>query len=124
MTVDQRKGYTLVVDDDKSILKILQKYLKKRGHKVITANNGDEALHFFKKKKITNIVSDLCMPTMDGEDLLVKVREQDANIPFFIMTGTPDKTRFQRLNDIGVSGIFHKPFSLPELEHQIFADIN
>ena len=56
----------LVVDDDKSIIALLQFVLEKDGHAVRVANNGKDGLALAKAETPDLIVLDVMMPEMDG----------------------------------------------------------
>lgn len=65
----------LVVDDDPDILEILSYNLNSEGYKVITAENGVEAVKKAKKKQPQLVILDVMMPEMDGIEACEKIRE-------------------------------------------------
>jgi len=65
----------LVVDDDPDILEILSYNLNAEGYKVITAEDGVQAVKKAKKKKPHLIILDLMMPEMDGIEACEQIRE-------------------------------------------------
>ena len=65
----------IVVDDDPDILEILSYNLNTEGYKVITAENGVEAVKKAKKKKPQLVILDVMMPEMDGIEACEKIRE-------------------------------------------------
>ena len=77
----------LVVDDERDVLEVVSSELSSVGFTCITAESGEEALEKFSDaKSFVAVVSDLVMPTMDGLELAVKVRELDSDIPVIILT--------------------------------------
>ena len=62
--------HLLVVDDEKSICKILGQYLRMKGYAVIIAGSAEDAINIIKKDKIDLVLSDIKMPGMTGVDLL------------------------------------------------------
>ena len=60
------KMKVLAVDDNRTNLHILQVFLKKLGHEVIVAENGEEAVQRFKSDAPDLILLDIMMPVMDG----------------------------------------------------------
>ena len=66
----------LVVDDERSIRELLARSLGRRGHDVIEAQDGDEALRIIEDRdaQIDVIVSDIRMPGLGGDDLLARLR--------------------------------------------------
>ncbi|SDG88946.1 response regulator transcription factor [Psychroflexus sediminis] len=65
----------LVVDDDPDILEILSYNLNAEGYKVVTAENGVEAVKKAKKKKPQLVILDVMMPEMDGIEACEQIRE-------------------------------------------------
>jgi two-component system, OmpR family, alkaline phosphatase synthesis response regulator PhoP len=76
----QTKGsYTiLVVDDEETIIEFLKYNIEKEGYKVITANNGQEAVDKTLRFKPDLILLDLMMPVMDGIEACQLIRENDS----------------------------------------------
>ena len=64
----------MVVDDEENIRDILTNYLDTLGYEVVTARDGEDALNKFEVGAFDLVVSDLLMPTIDGLELLKKVR--------------------------------------------------
>jgi len=62
---------TLVVDDDAAVLFVLHDILAKLGqrYETVTCSNGSDALLEFEKAPFDLVVTDLCMPGMDGIEL-------------------------------------------------------
>ena len=64
----------LVVDDDKSIVKVVRAYLEQSGYQVLTAADGEAALHMLRHERPDLVVLDLMMPNRDGWDVTRIVR--------------------------------------------------
>lgn len=78
----------LCVDDDVLSLDLAKAFLEDSGElELDTATSGLEALNMMASKRYDAIVSDYGMPTMDGLELLRRVRHRDADIPFILFTG-------------------------------------
>ena len=98
----------LVVDDKVDDLELMKTILEKEGYKVVTANNGAEALDTIKKHTFDLLLIDLLMPTLSGYDLLLLVREKvDRKMPMMYVSIIPKKEA--DLTDI--DGFIQKPFS-------------
>lgn len=78
----------LVVDDDISILELLE-YILGQNYNVLTAASGREALEAAKEKQPCLILLDIILPDISGFDLLLELKESDAtrNIPVIFITG-------------------------------------
>lgn len=78
----------LCVDDDPLSLDLAKAFLEESGDiQSDTATSAEEALRMMTAKRYDVIISDYCMPSMDGLELLKKVRRKDAHIPFILFTG-------------------------------------
>jgi DNA-binding response OmpR family regulator len=78
----------LVVDDDRSIVKVLTELLRKRGFAVAAAFNGREAIAAMEKRVPDVMLLDLKMPEMDGYQVIQKVKTTPAwkDVPIVVMT--------------------------------------
>ncbi|MCB6994659.1 sigma-54 dependent transcriptional regulator [bacterium 210820-DFI.6.37] len=83
----------LVVDDEKDYYDVLKMILAGKGYKVDTCENGAEAIKKLEKKAFDLVITDLCMPVMDGRQLLeeIKKREIDTEVIMLTAHGTIEK---------------------------------
>ncbi len=105
----------LVVDDDRSVVKVLSETLRKKGFAVIAAYNGLEAVAALEQRAPDVIVTDLRMPKMDGYELIQKVKTTPAwaEVPVLVMTAHRiDRSKLDVLHL--ATQYLRKPFS-PEL---------
>ena len=79
----------LLIDDEKELLKATKVYLENtmKNYQIITSSSATDALEKLQKEPFDVIVSDYQMPSMDGLELLEKIRESDQDIAFIIFTG-------------------------------------
>lgn len=77
----------LVVDDDEEFLSNISKRLEKHGLDVTSYNNGFDAMCGAKNKRFDVALLDLELPTMNGGQLLKKLKELDNTIEVIILTG-------------------------------------
>src|SRR5262245_36874785 len=68
----------LVVDDTPQNIKLLDALLTPRGHEVITANSGEEALEKVASANPDLVLLDIVMPGMDGYEVCRRLREDDS----------------------------------------------
>jgi len=80
---------TLIVDDEEALLEQAEKFIQQIDSEieVFTAISAKKGLEIIDKKTIDVIVSDYQMPDMDGIEFLNKIRENDDDSPFIILTG-------------------------------------
>lgn len=108
--------YILAVDDEPSMLRLLEISLRQAGYQPLTARDGKEALDVIQAQKVDCVVTDLHMPRMDGLQLLKEIRKTDAELPVIIVTAQGEiKSAIDAMKN-GASDYILRPFDLVELE--------
>ena len=87
---EQERPVVLLIDDELTIRETFGRYLQNCDYRVITAENGEEGLALFHRRKIDLILVDLKMPGKDGVQVMAEVREQDRHIPVIVISGSGD----------------------------------
>jgi len=82
-------AHLLVVDDEPSISELLEISFRKEGHKVEVAANGQAAKRRLASQVFDIVISDICMPDMDGVELLQYSKEVSPATTFILITGVP-----------------------------------
>jgi len=113
----------LVVDDDPSVRSLLEDFFTPLGYRVITTDNGREALHVAPREKPDVILLDVIMPGMDGAQICKALRanKETELIPVIMMTGFAGT-----VIDVSRSApddLVMKPFRLPDLLTRVRAII-
>ena len=111
----------LLIDDDPNLILLVKDYLEFRGYKVITAENGREALEVLEQETPDMIICDVMMPEMDGYSLVKAIREDPKTswIPvLFLSAKGQSQDRVKGLN-IGADVYMVKPFEPEELVAQV-----
>lgn len=105
----------LVIDDEKVIINIIQQLLEMNGYVVDTADDGGEGILKFDNDCFDLVITDICMPGVDGNAVARHIRHSDKKyVPVIGMSGTPwvfDDNRFDT--------IFEKPFQLKALMNTV-----
>ena len=104
----------MVVDDDPNVLEILTMYLEKENYKVLTANNGKEALNKVYNKNPDLIILDIMMPEIDGKEVIKKIREKNQIPVIFLSAKSEEFDRILGL-ELGADDYVTKPFSPREV---------
>lgn len=113
----------LIVEDEKSLVKEVQEFLKKEGYVCEVAHNGKEASEKIFVNPYDFILLDLGLPDIDGIQLLKEAKESGQEASIIILTArgsTDDKVKGL---DLGADDYLAKPFSLLELSSRMQAII-
>ena len=104
----------LVVDDDPVQRKLAKAMLEQSGLEVIEVDDGDKAQALFDagSEPFQLIVTDLCMPKMNGDVLLAHVRQRHGP-PVIVLTGSEEGESEARLIELGADDYVRKPFDPP-----------
>ncbi len=108
----------LAVEDDPVALAVLARTLRKLGHEVVTAANGEEALARLAAEPVRVVVSDWVMPGVDGLELCRRVRGRlEADYVYFILlTGLlPSEDNQREAIEAGVDDFLSKPLQTQEI---------
>lgn len=102
----------LAVEDDPVALAVLTQALRKQGHEVITATDGDTALEALERDEVRVVVSDWMMPTVSGLELCRQVRARLGRdyVYFILLTGKiPSEENQREAIEAGVDDFLQKP---------------
>lgn len=113
--MDNGQGYLLLVEDDTDILTLLDTTLKIADHRVVTAQNGRDALEIVHKEHPKIVIADIMMPYMDGYGLVhrLKIDPATRHIPVVFITATVVSAEDREFAlKIGVARIIPKPLNL------------
>ncbi len=105
----------LVVDDDPGVLFTLEEVLVSRGHEVVAARSGHDALKALDAPLVDVVVTDLAMPGMDGMQLLAAIRERDPSMPVIMITAHGSERTAVAAMKAGAYDYLHKPFAVDEV---------
>jgi two-component system, OmpR family, response regulator RpaB len=116
--LDNHKKTILVVDDEVSVIRILENHLSVIGYDVLTAFTGEEAIIMYKRETISLIILDIMIPKLNGYSICQEVK-RESNIPIIILTSLGELSDRITGFELGVDDYMLKPFSLKELETRI-----
>ena len=117
------KQQILVVDDDKSIVKVVRSYLEQAGYAVQTAYDGESALHALRSEKPDLVVLDLMLPDRDGWEITRLIRS-DATLgamPIIMLTARVEDTDKIVGLELGADDYITKPFNAREIVARVRA---
>ncbi len=105
----------LVIDDERMICDLLRAAFSAHGHEVFTATSGREGLELFRQRKPRFTMLDLCMPGMDGIEVLQEIRKINPDAPVIVLTGGGTDALEIRARGLGVTDFLRKALPLETL---------
>jgi two-component system alkaline phosphatase synthesis response regulator PhoP len=109
------KKKVLVVDDEQSIVTLLQYNLEQAGFEVITAMDGEEGKRIAEAVLPDIIVLDLMLPKLDGMEVCKQLRQEKVMIPILMLTAKDDELDKILGLELGADDYMVKPFSPREV---------
>jgi DNA-binding NtrC family response regulator len=106
----------LVVDDDATARRTLERYLAKHNYNVVTAANGNEGLLAVEMDAPDIVLSDIYMPMMTGLEMLRKIHDRWPELPVIMMTGQDDMPTTVEAMQNGAHDYVVKPIDLDRLQ--------
>lgn len=103
----------LAVDDTEANLKLLKMYIKRMGHDVITASDGQEAVDVYRQEKPDLILMDVMMNVMDGFEAAEYILNQHSDrwVPIIFLSAAATEEYFYKGMDIGCYDYLFKPIN-------------
>ena len=116
----ERRSRILLVDDEQTVLELLAFPLRRDGHEVVQASDGQQALTKLEREQFDLVVLDVMMPPPDGLEVCRQIR-RDSSVPVIMLTARaqePDKVLGLEL---GADDYITKPFSMREFRSRVRA---
>jgi two-component system response regulator VicR len=112
----------MVVDDEPDIRKLVEKILKKQGHRVVKCGSGLECLERLADEKPDLVILDVMMPELDGWETYRRIIKQNPKQRVLFLTAvTLEAEARERMERLGVPHYLTKPFDPPELVERVNA---
>ena len=111
----------LLVDDEQTIVEVMEKALLLTGYKVLVARGGEEAIEVFKKNhdRIDVVILDMIMPGMGGGKVFDSLRAIHPAVKVILSSGYSIDGEASQILARGCSGFIQKPFGIKELSQKI-----
>lgn len=119
----RRRGSVLLIEDDLEMRRMLAAALRRDGHQVIEAANGDDALEWLGPGALDGdleripdlVISDIRLPYFSGLEILECLQIVARRIPVILITAFPDRETHAAAARLGAECVLEKPFDLGEL---------
>jgi type IV pilus assembly protein PilB len=111
----------LIVDDSRDFLNLMKKKLAPENYLVLTAESGAEALQIVEKEKPDIVLTDYCLPQMDGIALVRKLKARTATrkTPIIMLTADQSVDTEVEVIDAGADDYLTKPVNIKRLVARI-----
>ncbi|HHI94462.1 MAG TPA: response regulator [Gammaproteobacteria bacterium] len=114
----------LVVDDELALLELAQNILTTQGYRVLTADDGEQALTVLETESVDLVISDVIMPNMDGYQLAAKVRQRYPHIKLQMVSGFSDDRHDGMTDDALHQNMLYKPYTSHTLLTHVRSRLN
>lgn len=113
----------LLVDDEPSVVRMIQKRLDNAGYEVLVAMDGEEGFRKAKEDKPDLIILDLMLPKLNGYEicLMLKKDSRYKKIPIVMFSAKAQPKDVEQGLECGADAYVRKPFRAEELLNQIRA---
>jgi len=111
----------LVADDELFIRETIKRTLEDRGYRVLTAQDGTEALAVYagNQKDIDIVVTNVEMPFMDGPALCRALKKLNPDVRVLVSSGHKQKEKVQEIEACGVDQFLAKPYTADQLADRV-----
>ena len=111
----------LIADDEPNILISLEFLMKREGHQVIVARDGQQALEAIRRERPDLVLLDVMMPGKSGFEVCQAVRADEtlAGVKIVLLTAKGRDTDVAKGLGLGANAYVTKPFSTKELAQQV-----
>jgi two-component system, OmpR family, response regulator ResD len=110
----------LIVDDEPNIREVVGLYLRRDGHDVTSASDGEEALHLFRRDAPDLVVLDLMLPKLSGLEVCRRM-QTERRVPLIMLTARGEEEERIAGLSLGADDYLVKPFSPRELAARVAA---
>ncbi|MFH1202064.1 MAG: response regulator [Candidatus Omnitrophota bacterium] len=113
----------LIVDDEKPICDMLEKFLAKKGYEASSVQSGEQALIKVKEERPHIVLLDIRMPGMGGIEALKRIREIDKEVGIVMITAVKEEKTGNKCLELGAYDYIIKPLDLDYLETVLMAKL-
>ncbi len=116
----------LFIDNEKDIVDLVLKMLPRLGYRVQGETNPLRALELFRERPrdFDLVITDMTMPEISGEELALKMMKIRPDIPILISTGFSNRLTEDRVQQLGIRGLLHKPVTIRSYADSIRAALS
>ncbi|WP_291651243.1 response regulator transcription factor [Clostridium sp.] len=105
----------LIVEDDKSLRRLMEVFLKQNGYEIYLAEDGEKAIEIFEDKHIDLVICDIMMPKVSGYELVKDLRNSNYELPILMVTAKETIEDKKKGFLVGADDYMVKPIDLDEM---------
>jgi len=109
----------LVVDDEEGIRNVLRRTLEAAGYNIVTAANGEEALHKVSLQEAEVVILDINMPAMSGMEVLKRLTADSSDYCVIMVTAVADVQTAVEALAMGAYDYITKPFEPDDVKQKV-----
>ena len=118
--MNENRHTVLCVDDEKNILRSLNRLLRKEDYRLLTASSGEEGLKVLEENDVHMVISDQRMPKMSGTEFLAALKTKYPDVLRIILSGY---TEVDSITESINKGHIYKFLSKPWNDHNLKLEI-
>ncbi len=111
----------LLIDDDEMLLNLLQELMHKEGYEVLSTADGPQGVRIYKERRPDLVVLDLGLPTMNGLEVLRKIRTFDPQAKVVVVTGHATEESAEVALGLGAVKYLRKPIDISSMLKELLS---
>lgn len=109
----------VIVDDETGIVEEVKSFFEEEGHRVYTADSGEQGIEVIRKRKPDLVFIDVKLPDISGLQVLEETRKISPRSKTIVITGYVDQKLIDQAEKLGRDAFLQKPFDLETLKREV-----
>jgi CheY-like chemotaxis protein len=121
----RRTPTVLIVEDEESMLYLVEKMLVNRGYKVLKASDGEQAVRIYQRHKesIDVVFLNMGLPKLSGRDVLFKIKQEKQGAKVVVTSGYFEEEFKSEFEQAGIKHFLQKPYMLDHVVQTLQSEI-
>lgn len=109
----------VIVDDETGIVEEIKSFFEEEGHRVYTADSGEQGIEVIRKRKPDLVFIDVKLPDISGLKVLETTKKISPRTKTMVITGYVDQALIDQAEKLGRDAFLQKPFDLETLKREV-----
>lgn len=109
----------VIVDDEPGIVEEMKAFFQEEGHRVYTADSGEDGIELIRKIKPHLLLVDVKLPDISGLRVLEETKKMFPKTKTLVITGYVDQALIDEAEKLGRDAFLQKPFDLETLKREV-----